>query len=180
MSIIEAKDLRTFVNEAPARKLGCLIDTNILFAANFSLDLFHDKSVEMLNALLDEKIPLYTNVNIRSEFINQARKVVIVHALIDLFREVGTELPVEIYNKLRSLKTRSDNKETLNLLFKIHDEEIEQIRNMLSNYHPTSTHDLWDWFCEDYFKGKCPAFLLVRLLTQTFRGCFNSETLSRI
>lgn len=26
----------------------------------------------------------------------------------------------------------------------------------------------------------CPAFLLVRLLTQTFRGCFNSETLSRI
>ncbi len=157
MPIIEAKDLRSFLNELPARKLGCLIDTNILFAANFSLDHFHDESVEIFKTLAEEKVPLYTNVNIRSEFINQARKVVIVHALLDLFRDTGTNLPLEVYNKLRSLKTRSDGKETANLLFKINDDEIEQIRNLLANFHPTPTQDLWDWFCEDYFKGKLAA-----------------------
>ena len=157
MAIIAAKDLRTFLNESPSRKLGCLIDTNVLFAANFSLDHFHEESIEIFKILIDEKIPLYTNVNIRSEFINQARKVVIVHALLDLFRDAGTDLPIEVYNKLRSLKTRSDGKESANLLFKINDEEIEQIRNLLAKYHPTSTQDLWDWFCEDYFKGKLAA-----------------------
>lgn len=157
MAIIEAKDLRSFLNESPARKLGYLIDTNILFAANFNLDHFHEDSIEIFKTLMDEKVPLYTNVNIRSEFINQARKVVIVHALIDLFRDVGTDLPIEVYNKLRSLKTRSDSKEALNLLFKINDNEIEQIRNLLTTYHPTPTQDLWDWFCEDYFKGKLAA-----------------------
>lgn len=157
MPIIEAKDLRSFLNELPARKWGCLIDTNILFAANFSLDHFHDEAVEIFKTLMDEKVPLYTNVNIRSEFINQARKVVIVHALLDLFRDAGTDLPIEVYNKLRSLKTRSDGKETANLLFKINDDEIEQIRNLLANFHPTPTQDLWDWFCEDYFKGKLAA-----------------------
>lgn len=73
MPIIEAKDLRLFLNESPARKLGCLIDTNILFAANFSLDHFHDEAIEIFKTLMDEKVPLYTNVNIRSEFINRAR-----------------------------------------------------------------------------------------------------------
>ena len=157
MSIIEAKNLRSFLNESPARKLGCLIDTNILFAANFSLDHFHDESVEIFKTLMQENVPLYTNVNIRSEFINQARKVVIVHALLDLFNELGTDLPLEIYNKLRSLKTRSALKESENLLFKINDNEIEQIRNLLTNYNPTPMQDLWDWFCEDYFKGKLAA-----------------------
>ena len=103
MPIIEAKELRSFLNESPARKLGCLIDTNILFAANFSLDHFHEESIEIFETLIDEKVPLYTNVNIRSEFINQTRKVVIVHALLDLFRDAGTDLPAEVYNKLRSL-----------------------------------------------------------------------------
>lgn len=157
MSIIEAKDLRLFLNESPARKGGCLIDTNILFAANFSLDHFHEQSVEIFKILMEEKVPLYTNVNIRSEFINQARKVVIVHGLLDLFRDAGTDLPIEVYNKLRSLKTRSDGKKAVNLLFKINDNEIEQIRNMLTSYQPTPTQDLWDWFCEDYFKGELAA-----------------------
>jgi predicted nucleic acid-binding protein len=157
MSLIEAKDLRHFLNESPTRKLGCLIDTNILFAANFSLDHFHDQSIEIFKTLIDEKVSSYTNVNIRSEFINLARKVVIVHALLDLFRDVGTDLPVEVYNKLRSLKMRSDTKESANLLFKINDDEIEQIRNLLASHHPTPTEDLWDWFCEDYLKGKLAA-----------------------
>jgi hypothetical protein len=157
MPIIEAKDLPSFLGESPARKLGCLIDTNILFAANFSLDHFHEVSVEIFRILIEERVPIFTNVNIRSEFINQARKVVLVHALLDLFRDVGTDLPIEVYNKLRSLKTRSDSKEVANLLFKINDNEIEQIRDLLSKYHPTPTQDVWDWFCEDYFKGKLTA-----------------------
>lgn len=157
MFIIKSKDLRLFLNDSTARKSGCLVDTNILFAANFSLDHFHDQSIEIFKTLMDLRIPIYANVNIRSEFINLSRKVVIVHALLDLFRDVGTDLPSEVYNKLRSLKTRSDNKASANILFKINDDEIEIIRNLLANYHPTPTQDLWDWFCEDYLKGKIAA-----------------------
>jgi predicted nucleic acid-binding protein len=157
MPIVYAKDLASFLSEAPDRKSGCLIDTNILFAANFSLDHLHEESVEIFKILMKEKVPLFTNVNIRSEFINLARKVVIVHALLDLLHDLGANLLLEVYNKLRSLKTRSDGKESVNSLLKMSDDEIEQLRNLLAKYHPTSTQDLWDWFCEDYFKGKIAA-----------------------
>ncbi len=80
MQIVEARNLRSFLNEVSFRKSGCLIDTNVLFAANFNLDYFHDEAVEIFNILTEEKVPVYANVNIRSEFINLARRVVIVHA----------------------------------------------------------------------------------------------------
>lgn len=156
-AIIEGKSLREFLNESPVRKVGCLVDTNALFAANFSLDHFHEQSIEVFQILIEERVPIYANVNIRSEFINQARKVVIGHALLDLFLNVGTDLPSEIYSKLRSLKARSDKKEMANLLFKVNDDEIEEIRNLLARYQPEPSQDLWDWFCEDYFKGKLAA-----------------------
>ena len=157
MSVIKAKDLQNFINSAAEHRTGCLVDTNILFAANFSLDHFHEAAVEIFETLIDENIPRFANVNIRSEFINLSRKVVIAQALLDLFHHIGTDLPQKVYDKLRSIKARSALKEKENALFRLQDKEIEEIRNLFSSYHPTTEQDLWDWFCEDYLKGKLSA-----------------------
>jgi hypothetical protein len=94
---------------------------------------------------------------VRSEFIHLSRKVVIAQALIDLFHAVGADLPQAVYNKLKSLKTRSVAKEKEESLFRLQDNEIEQIRTLFANFHPADDQDLWDWSCDDYLRGKLAA-----------------------
>jgi predicted nucleic acid-binding protein len=154
MNLIKAKDLPTFLKTSYAHSSGCLIDTNILLAANFNLDHFYDVANDILDDLARFKVPRFANVNIRAEFINLSRRVVIAQALLDLFHKEGTGLPIEVYNKLRSIKTRSSVKEKENKLLRLQDKEIEEIRILFSNFHPSPQKDLWDWFCDDYLVGK--------------------------
>lgn len=157
MPLVHAHDLRDFLNRLQEMRTGCLVDTNILFAANYSLDHFHEAAIDIFEILIEEQVPRFANVNVRSEFIHLSRKVVIAHALLDLFHAVGTDLPGDVYNKLKSIKTRLAAKEKEDSLFRLQDNEIEQIRNLFAAYRPTLDQDLWDWFCEDYLKGKISA-----------------------
>jgi len=154
MPLVRARDLRNFLDRSPNMRTGCLVDTNILFAANYSLDHFHETAIEIFETLIEERVPRFANANVRSEFIHLSRKVVIAQALLDLFHAVGTDLPSEVYNKLKSIKTRSATKEKEESLFRLQDSEIEQIRALFASYRPNADQDLWDWFCEDYLKGK--------------------------
>ncbi len=154
MSVIRSKDLLTFLNSNPSMKKGCLVDTNILFAANYSFDRFHEPAIEIFDTLIKERVPRFVNVNVRSEFINLTRKVVIAHALMDAFHAEGKRLPYDVYNKLKSIRKRSLDKENIDSLFRIQDSEIESVRNLFINYYPDQHQDLWDWFCEDHLVGK--------------------------
>jgi len=154
MPLIRAHDLRNFLDRSPAMRTGCLVDTNILFAANYSLDRFHGAATDIFETLINEQVPRFANVNIRSEFINLSRRIVIAQALLDLFHAIGTDLPTDVYNKLKSIKTRTATKENEESLFRLQEQEIEEIRVLFTQYRPTDDQDLWDWFCEDYLKGK--------------------------
>lgn len=74
-----------------------------------------------------------------------------------MFHSIGTDLPEQVYDKLKSIKTRSVGKEKEDSLFRLQGDEIEQIRTLFASYHPTPEQDLWDWFCEDHLKGKIAA-----------------------
>lgn len=138
-------DLKFFIAGTIGAKAGVIVDTNILFAANYSLDSYHEEAVEIFKILDSECIPRFANTNVRSEFIHLTRKIVIIQALLDLFHEIGTDLPQAVYNKLKSLKTRSGQKEKAEALFRIQDDEIKEIRQLLMAYRPSEKQDLWDW-----------------------------------
>ncbi len=58
----------TLKSDKDARN-GCLVDNSILFALSYPLDAFNDDAEQAFNVLTKESIPVFTNVNIRTEFI---------------------------------------------------------------------------------------------------------------
>jgi predicted nucleic acid-binding protein len=80
MYLIKAADLQTYLTRSPTASRGCLVDTNILLAANFSLDHFHESAIGIFETLIEERVPRFANVNVRSEFIHISRKIVIAPA----------------------------------------------------------------------------------------------------
>jgi predicted nucleic acid-binding protein len=151
---ITLENLDKFVLQNPEIKSGCIIDTNILFAASYDLDAFHERAIEFFQKLSTLQIPCFINVNIRSEFINLTRRVILTESLMDLLHDLGQQLPQEIYLKLRSIETRINSRQKDNKNFKLQEEEIKAIRKIFVKYELSSQTDLWASFCDEYLTGK--------------------------
>ncbi len=76
---------------------GCIIDTSVLFGATLDTDLFHEDAIDLISLLTGNQIPRFINANIKSEFLNNARRVIIAEAAVDLYEDYGTHLPDKIY-----------------------------------------------------------------------------------
>ncbi len=70
----------------------CFVDTTILFAETYPLDTFHDETVVVFDLLSKAGISVVTNVNVRAEFLENHRRVLIAECLIDLLEDQGSEL----------------------------------------------------------------------------------------
>lgn len=68
----------------PRAQRGCVVDTNVLFAASFPLDAFNEWAESLVALLHKLEIPLFTNINVRSEFIDLCRRVMIPEGLVGL------------------------------------------------------------------------------------------------
>ena len=66
---------------------GFLVDTNILVSATYDLDKFHDDSADFIEKIINKNIPLYCNVNIRSEFLEIHRRILFSEAILDFERQ---------------------------------------------------------------------------------------------
>ena len=97
---INLRDLPSLVEADPAFRLGCLVDTNVLFAASFPLDQLNEWSEEVFSALAEAAIPVYTNLNIRSEFIDLNRRVLIPEGLVSLYDRMKGNLHSEVEAQL--------------------------------------------------------------------------------
>ncbi|MCM0606588.1 MAG: hypothetical protein KA715_10900 [Xanthomonadaceae bacterium] len=150
--LLKLNTLRQKLAEDSALANGCIIDTNVLFAATFELDPFNDWAEEVFNELNSLKIPIFTNINIRSEFIELNRRVLIPYGLRDLYETWGNELDPKVEHSLKSLKTRMKTALDEGKVFKISDAETKRYRVLL-NEHARANHLLsWDGFCEVHFR----------------------------
>lgn len=140
----------------PSKKFanGCLIDTNILFGASYYSDSLHDLASDTIKFLIKNKIPCYVNVNIRAEFLNNFRRVVVAETMATLFRDYGSILPDKIYAKAKSLAQRADDKLKQGLAFRVQEEEIKEIKALFSEMIDASGDDLWTLYTDNYLKGK--------------------------
>lgn len=131
---------------------GCLVDTSILFALSYPLDTFNEDAEKSFGFLARHAIPVFTNVNIRTEFIELHRRVAIPEALIDLLNDAEAALDSELVQKLKSLRTRYRNAQAEDRSFLLSDKDIKNFRKLLSRYHDENK-DGWEQFCEDYLTG---------------------------
>jgi hypothetical protein len=151
--IIRFSDILKTINARPDFKNGCVVDTSILFAASYTPDLFNKESEELFDFLAELEIPLFTNVNIRAEFMNKQRQVMIPEGLSDLYTSHGKSLDSVLYAKLQSNYTTVSEARKTGKSYKLDENQIKSWRKLLKA-RQLKNNDGWMQFCSDYLKGK--------------------------
>jgi hypothetical protein len=137
----------------PAVRNGIVADTNIIFAGSYDLDHFNSEVADFMIDIRELEIPLYTNVNIRTEFLDLHRRVLIAECLIDMYEGAAKDMSSGLAHQLKSLRTRYRTAIDEGRVFKLSDKEIKNFRNYLI---PSSAGDQdgWEIFCENCFLDK--------------------------
>lgn len=151
--VIYFSEILKTVSSHPKIKNGCIVDTNILFAASYTPDFFNRQSEELFEFLAELEIPLYTNINIRSEFINKQRHVMIPEGLSDLYTSNEKINDRVLYAKLQSNYTRVSESRKTGKPYKLDENQIKSWRKLLRE-RQLKNNDGWMQFCSDYLKGK--------------------------
>jgi hypothetical protein len=149
---VKISELERLIQHHPQLKKGCIVDTNIVFAFSFPLDTFNEWAEEVVSTLHKLNIPIYTNLNVRSEFIDLNRRVMIPEGLVDFYDEIdGSFDEGTVIAKLKSLKTRKRKAEDEGRTFKLSDSEIKQYSELLNSIPWVDGDSNWTLFCRDYF-----------------------------
>jgi predicted nucleic acid-binding protein len=105
-----------------ALKHGCIVDTNVLFAASYPSDKFNKWTEKAFKLLHKYKIPIYTNINVRFEFLELYRREIILKGLLRMFDNLKGSLDGEIKTHLEKLKDKVHKARSKNKPFKFRDE----------------------------------------------------------
>lgn len=148
--LLKIEELEERISKIPELKKGCVIDTNIAFAFSFPLDTFNEWAEEVIEVLHRLNIPIYTNQNVRSEFIDLNRRVLIPEGLVDFYDDYSELFVGEIEASLKSLKTKKNKANHENRTFKFSDSDINKFSLMFKALKHSSGQDMWQYFCQYY------------------------------
>lgn len=153
-STIRFKDILLVSSEYPELKQGVIVDTSILFAASYPADEFNTEAEELFDYFGELEIAAYTNINIRAEFIDLHRRVMIPEGLSDLYTQNGKSLDVVLYKKLQSVYTALSESRKSGKPYKFDENQIKSWRSFLKSNYGNNSIDGWLSFCKDFLLGK--------------------------
>jgi hypothetical protein len=131
----------------------CFVDTTVLFSASYPFDLFNGESVRAFEHFSELKIPVFTNVNVRAEFLENHRRVLIAECLIDFLEDMGPQLDGPLAEKLKSHRTSYRRKLEEEKSAKMEISQIKMFRRLMSDYG-SQKRDGWEAFCRSYLMDK--------------------------
>lgn len=150
--LVSLAEIRTLAKTSEEFRRGCILDTNVIFAASFPLDAHNEWAEKVVHELHAAGIPIFSNINVRSEYLDLNRRVLIPEGLMDFFRDYEPNLPGEVAMSLKALRTRMDRANLESRTFKLSDSDIKRYRQLLSKIGGgiDGRTSLWDEFCEEY------------------------------
>jgi len=156
--VIVSGGIKTFSNLSSYLKTrkgdpACFVDTSILFSATYDSDAFNSESELAFDLLAEAGLSVFTNVNVRSEFLENHRRVLIPEILIDLLAAKGSQLDSVLHEKLKSHRTSYQIKVAEEKNTKMDQIQIKIWRRLLLEYSLDDV-DGWTLFCRDFLKGK--------------------------
>jgi hypothetical protein len=132
---------------------GCFLDTSVLVAATYDLDRFHDETAPVFNALAALKVPTFSNISIRAEFLEQQRRILFSECLCDFLEDFFSDLEEPLRLKLQSYRTsyrrKADNKQSA----KIDVNRINQFCGLLKKFGTDHRNGL-QVFSQKYFEER--------------------------
>ena len=131
-----------------------LIDTCALISFSHDTSEFHDETLDLFTVLMKEKFHVYSNVNIRSEFIDHQRRIIITEALTSLSQQVdGILSNRELARRLKSHRANVHKRANAGNSLVLNDSTIKQFKKHLSFGHK-NIKNVWLRFCDDNLKGR--------------------------
>ena len=128
--------------------LGCVVDTNALFAASVPIDRLNEWTEEVLAEVGALKIPIFSNINVRSEFLEMQRRVLVPEGLVSFYDQTNREtLNSHLKMQLVRLKSRKDKAGKEERIFKLGDKEIKAFRDL---FRDEVGIEAWEYFCADF------------------------------
>jgi len=145
---VTATELNSLIATNGDIKLGCVVDTNALFAASTPSDNLNEWAETVFTNLHNLGIPAYTNLNIRSEFLELQRRVLIPEGLVSFYDEKDKKtLSLPLNTQLSQLKSKKDRATREDRLFKFGEQRIKYFRNLFATSDNTNA---WELFCADF------------------------------
>jgi hypothetical protein len=144
-------ELSNFLNNEKA--IGCFVDTTILFSATYHLDSFNSESEIAFDLLADAKVPPFTNINVRAEFLESHRRILIPEGLSDFLEDFQSELDGSLLEKLKANRTSYRKKISDGKSAKMDVNQIKNFRLLLGAFQAGEENG-WDLFCRHYLHGK--------------------------
>lgn len=144
-------DFLSLLNSRPKMKDGIVVDTNILISATYDGDVFNEQTNDLLDLVIENNIPLFYNVNVKSEFLEIQRRISFTLGLLSF--EADTKfatLPPELARRLgiiRSNQTKRENTGRNNL--RLSESEIKEFKSLMIREELPSGN-LWRAFCRQY------------------------------
>lgn len=148
IGLISLNELDSFITKRPNFKNGCLLDTNILISASITIDPANDAAESLLQELARLEVPVYSNVNIRTEFLEIQRRILIPECLIEYY-ESRNDHDEYTAQKLKSVQTSYRKSLEGKKVYKFNDERIKEFREFLSNINVDGKNG-WIHFCETF------------------------------
>ena len=133
---------------------SCFVDTSILFAATYPFDPFNSECDKLFDTLAANQIKLFTNINVRAEFLENHRRALIAECLIDLLEDEGANFDGVLLEKLKSHRTSFRRKIKEEKSAKMDIGQIKMFRQLLSQLHNDPNGSGWDLFCRKYLLKK--------------------------
>ena len=131
-----------------------LLDTCALMSFSHDTNEFHDETIDLFETLRREKVQAFTNINIRSEFVDLQRRLIITEALTSLAQDIeGINSYDTIAKKLKSHKNNVHKRADSGNPLILSDSNIKQFKKQLSFGH-RGIQNVWGKFCEDNLQGR--------------------------
>ena len=150
MKISIEQFIKKIAQDASLKK-GCIVDTNVLFAANYVMDPFHEWAWSLFEAFSKNGVAAYTNLNVRSEFIELNRRVHMAESLVDFYGDFGNDLEFAFAKKLKSIESSVREAPKEKRVFKLSDQDIKLCKKLMNANAESNGTPNWKNFCINYF-----------------------------
>lgn len=146
------REFRDLLTQNPDLKRGCVVDTNALFAATMPLDRLNGWAEKVFSTLHDKGVPIFSNLNIRSEFIELNRRVLVPEGLVSYYdASLDVEMDKELRTQLKLLKVAKDKATEADTLYRFNDQQLKKFRSLMMGLgKPAAGKSAWEGFCDAY------------------------------
>jgi hypothetical protein len=179
--IINLESFEALAARVPYLKFGCVVDTNILFAGAYPVDRLNTWAEKFFKICHSNGIPIFTNINIRAEFMDLFRRALIVESLLMLRSRYRGFLNDDLEKRLKALDTRVRENINKNRSTQLSERDIKEYRKTLLTLFTnksSSDRDLWEILCYDFLEPQLrPVWLeTTQVLGINFAGSRSVES----